>query len=368
MAEGGEPSWAGLVRPELAALEPYKLGAGHADDPGIKLDANELAYPLPREIADDLSRFLSVVDLNRYPDADCGELRRLIASELAVAPESLVFGNGSDELIFLLCATFARPRPGQARARVLYPTPTFSVFRTATLGAGMEPVEVAMDDEFAFPGDAIERSLAGERPNIAFFARPNNPTGALWPSAAIAELARRHPDVLIVSDEAYVDYGGDSMVALAAELPNLIILRTLSKIGLAALRIGYLHARPGVAGELEKVRAPYNIGTLNQCAAVFVLQSHWDLLRERCAEVVRERERVAAAMRQLPGVHVHDSRANLLLFRVGDAAAVWQRLRAAGVLVRRFSSGPPALTRCLRVTIGTPGENERFLDALAKAL
>jgi histidinol-phosphate aminotransferase len=355
-----------LVRPELASLRPYKLDV--PDHVRVKLDANELAYPLSREISDDLSRYLSVIDLNRYPDAECHELRAVIAADLGVPPSSLVFGNGSDELIFLLCATFARPRSGQDRASVLYPVPTFSVFRTAALGAGLDPIEVPLGDEFEPATDAIDSALRERRPNIVFLARPNNPTGTLWPSSMVAELARRHADVLFVSDEAYVDFGGDSMVAMTSVLGNLVVLRTLSKIGLAALRVGYLHARQPIVDELEKIRAPYNIGALNQCAALFVLRHHRGLIRERCAEVVKERERVAREMRRLGGVHVYDSQANLLLFRVSDVERVWSGLRDNGVIVRRFAATSGRLGTCLRMTIGTPVENDEFLRALAKVL
>ncbi len=369
-----------LIRPELAALEPYAAGGPNsparplANDPGqpgpmrIKLDANELPHSLPRAIADDLARYLSVVDLNRYPDSDCGELREVVAAEAGVAPSQILFGNGSDELIALLCTTFARARPGAARAAVLYPVPTFSMFRIAALASGLDAVPVPLGPEFSFPRTEIERALEERRPNLAFFARPNNPTGGLWPSEAIADMARSHPDKIFVSDEAYVDFAGDSMIAMTSSLPNLVVLRTLSKIGLAALRVGFLHAQPEILGVLEKVRPPYNIGALNQCAALFVLRNHRGLIRERCAEVVRERERVAAALRANGAIHVYDSQANLLLFRVPDPPAVWSGLSARGVLVRKFADATGDLAGCLRVTIGTPSENDEFHAALAEAV
>jgi histidinol-phosphate aminotransferase len=355
-----------LVREEIAGLAPYKIP--HPQGIKIKLDANEMSWALPRPIADNLSRYLSVVDLNRYPDADCSELRSVVASDLGVDGESLVFGNGSDELIFMLCATFARPRPGEDRARVLYPVPTFSVFRTAALGAGMQPVEVELGPRFRFDAAAAEAAIAEHRPNLVFFARPNNPTGTLWPSAVIATLARNHPDVLIVSDEAYAEYSGDSMRAMTAAIPNLVVLRTLSKMGLAALRIGFLHGQPTVVRELEKIRAPYNVGALNQCAAVYILRNHLGFLRERCAQIVSERERVSRELVRIGVQDVYDSQANLVLFRVGNASKVWKKLCRKGVLIRNFEGAPDPLGSCLRVTIGTPEENDLFLSTLGKAL
>ena len=355
-----------LVREELAGLSPYRIA--HPEGIEVKLDANELAWSLPRQIADDLSRYLSIVDLNRYPDADCSELRGVVAADLGVDRSSIVFGNGSDELIFLLCATFARPRPGAARARVLYPGPTFSVFRTAALGAGMEPVEVSLGPRFSFDTEAVRAAIQTHRPNLVFFARPNNPTGTLWPSSVIVSIAKQNPDTLVVSDEAYAEYSGDSMRGMTSVLPNLIVLQTLSKMGLAALRVGFLHADRGVVAELEKIRAPYNVGALNQCAAVFILRNHLSFLRERCARVVSERERVSRRLREMGTLDVYDSQANLVLFRVTGARKVWQRLCKDGVLVRTFEGAKEPLGSCLRVTIGTPEENDRFLSALAAAI
>jgi histidinol-phosphate aminotransferase len=238
----------------------------------------------------------------------------------------------------------------------------------ACLAHGVRPVEVPLGPDFELDVDAVAAEMQASRPNLAFFARPNNPTGTLWPRDTIAALARQFPDVVIVADEAYDDYCGDSMIADARDLPNLVVMRTLSKIGMAALRVGFLHGPEWLVAELEKVRTPYNLGSLNQRAAVWMLDSCRELIRDRCAEVVRERERVRAALAALPGVHVFDSRANLLLFRVGtpgdgQAAATWRGLADRGVLVRDLDR-PGPLAGCLRVTIGTPEENDRFLDAM----
>jgi histidinol-phosphate aminotransferase len=362
----------GLVREELGAAAAYEVP--HPTGIIAKLDANELPFALPDDVRVALARELAAVDLNRYPDPGCGELRALVGAELGAAPDERLFGNGSDEIIQLLVSTFARPRPGTPRARVAYPVPTFGVFRTAALAAGAEPVEIATDPEadFALDPAAVDRALREARPNIVFFARPNNPTGTMWPSSLIAAVARAHPDVLVVSDEAYAAYAGDGMAAAVASAPNLLVMRTLSKIGLAALRVGYLRASRGIIAEVEKIRPPYNLGALNQRAAVWLLRHHRPLLDALCAEVVRERARVAAALAELPAVRVFSSQANLVLFRVGApgdgrATAAWQRLCAAGVLVRCFDR-PGLLSGCLRVTIGTASENDAFLVALRGAL
>ena len=190
--------------------------------------------------------------------------------------------------------------------------------------------------------------------------------------AAVAEVARAHPDTLVVSDEAYAAFAGDSMVGMTAELPNLLIMQTLSKTGLAGLRIGYLHAAPAILAQVDVVRMPYNIGALNQRAAVWLLRHCRPLLAERCAAVVRERERLAAALAGMRGVHAFPSQANLILFRVGEpgdgrATDVWKAMCRRGVLVRCFDR-PGPLSGCLRVTIGSAEENDSFLSALADAL
>lgn len=361
-----------LVRDELRGAAPYSVP--HPPDIAVKLDANELPFALPADVRADLARELAAVDINRYPDAQHGELRAVIARDLGVAESSLLFGNGSDEIIQLLVNCFARPREGARRAAVAYPVPTFAVFRGATLAAGCDPVEIGTDPEgdFALDPSTLERAISQARPNIVFFARPNNPTGTLWPSQLVAELAAAHPDMLVVSDEAYSAYAGDGMIAHVHELPNLLVMQTLSKIGLAGLRVGYLHGAPPLVAEVEKVRPPYNIGALNQRAAVWMLRHHRPLLAILCAEVVRERERLATAMSHLPDVRVFSSHANLILFRAGSpgdgrATQVWQDLCRQGVLIRCFDR-PGPLSGCLRVTVGTADENDRFIAALAAAM
>ena len=337
-----------------------------------KLDANENPFPLPVAIAAELGRELASVALHRYPEADPVELRAWVANDLGVDPASLVFGNGSDELIALLCAAFGEPRAGRARATVLYPDPSFVVYRIAALGHGLDPIEVPLDDDMQLDFELAYDAIAGAAPNLAFFALPNNPTGTLWSPDAVAELAARHPDTIVISDEAYLQYGGRTLLPRMAALPNLVVMRTLSKIGLAALRIGFVTAAPAIVRELEKVRPPYNLGSLNQRAALWLLRHHHAWLLARCADVVAERDRLATALAALPEVRVFDSHANLILIRVGTAgdgraAALWRGLAERGVLVRNFDR-PGPLSGCLRVTPGTPDENDLLLTELRALL
>ena len=357
-----------IVREELGKLQRYEIP--HPENIRVRLDANESPYPLPAELQRALADRLARVDLHRYPDGDARELRGVIAKHVGVPAAQLVFGNGSDELISLLIQAFARPRinaPGE-RARIAYPWPSFVVYRIATAAAGAASAEIPLDDEFQLHGRAVDATFSAGKPNVVFFARPNNPTGTMWSRELIVRVAEEYPDVLVVSDEAYFDYAHETLLSEQASLPNLVIMRTLSKIGLAALRCGYLIAHPSVVHELEKIRPPYNLGALNQAAAAFLVGEHAAVLRAHVDAIVGEREKLFAALAATPGVKAFPSKANLICFRVGTAGdgkatETWKKLAARGVLVRSFDK-PGPLQGCLRVTVGTPAENQAFLEAL----
>jgi len=361
------PALAALISEPLRGTVPY-----HVPAPPVvraKLDANELPVALPDELRAGLAAAVAAVPLERYPDASARALRERLA-RYAGSGAPLVLGNGSDELILMLCEAFAAPRPGAAVARVLYPVPTFVYYRIACQSRGLEPIEVPLAADFTLPIDAVEAAIAAGRPNLAFFALPNNPTGTLWPMAAIADLARRHPDLIVVSDEAYLAYAGETLEPALAELPNLVVMRTLSKVGLAGLRIGYVFASPAIAAVLERVRPPYNVGSANQAAATWLLDHATEWIHDRTVEVVAERPRLAAALAALPGVTVFPSRANLVMIRIagdGRATAVWQGLQDRGILVRNFDR-PGPLAGCLRITVGTAAQHALLLEELRALL
>ena len=352
-----------LVREELRSLDKYEIP--HPTGIRAKLDANEFPLPLEADLAEALGRELAKVELNRYPDGDARALRRHVAAELKVEESWLSFGNGSDELIALLIAAFSRPRPGGGggKARILYPWPSFVVYRIASLAGGTQPLEVPLREDMTLDAATLERAMMAGRPNVAFFALPNNPTGTLWARDDVAALLKKHPDTIIVADEAYYEYSGETMFDLLAGNPNLVIMRTLSKIGLAALRVGYLVAHPTVVKQVERIRPPYNIGSLNQAAALWLLEHHADRLRARIAAIVEERVRLEKALAEVPGLTVFPSRANHILVKHAEANALWTKLVERGVLVRNFDK-PGPLKGCLRVTVGTPAENDLLLEAL----
>jgi histidinol-phosphate aminotransferase len=321
-----------------------------------KLDANELPHAWPAELRADLGAALANVALERYPDPRAKELRAVIAAQHLVAGEQVVFGNGSDELIAMLCSAFAGP--------ILYPVPTFVYYKLAAVARGVPVVEVPLGPKFELDEAAISRAIAEHRPSVVFLALPNNPTGTLWRMDFAHELAEQHRDTVIVSDEAYVAYSGRTNLPALAQHPNLVVMRTLSKVGLAGLRVGFTISAPAIAEVLEKVRPPYNLSSLDQAAAVFALREAATWCLARAADVVEERAKLAAALGAFGETFA--SEANLVLVRFPRATEVWRGLADRGIVVRNFDGPPGPLAGCLRITVGTAEENAMLLAALAE--
>ncbi len=360
--------------------------AYHVPQPPVvraKLDANELPFGLPADLRERLGRAVAEVALERYPDPNARALRTLVASQLGVSGQQIVFGNGSDENIAFLISAFAASRVAREHganssrpAAILYPVPSFVYYRLAAIGRGVEPIEVPLTTRFELDEDAIERAIETHRPSVVFLALPNNPTGTLWRMDFALELAARHRDLVVVSDEAYVAYAGRSNLDALSQHDNLVIMRTLSKIGMAGVRVGYTVSSVAIAQLLEKVRPPYNVSSIDQRAAVFLLDEARAWCEARAAEVVTERRALATALAALPGVDVFPSEANLVLVRfhptrddrggpeaAGRASRIWQGLADRGLLVRNFDR-PGPLAGCLRITVGTPEENRWLVEAL----
>ncbi|NJD69679.1 MAG: histidinol-phosphate transaminase [Candidatus Methylomirabilota bacterium] len=348
-----------LVKPEVVRLTAYR-----AEEPGpdlIRLDANESPFPLSETLRREVGGALERVDLHRYPDAKADQLRAVLATQLQVPPGSLILGNGSDELIQLLL--LATSEPGTT---VLAPVPTFSMYELIAKAQGLRFEGVPLDSRFEADLPALLETIEQLRPKVVFLAIPNNPTGTLFSEAEIFKILAVAPGLVVV-DEAYGAYAGRTMLPHLVDQERLVILRSLSKIGLAGLRIGYLIAHPLLAAELEKVRLPYNLNCFSQTAAV-VLLNHHEWINANVREVVRERERLMGRLAGLPGIEVFPSAANFILFRTAHSGAeVFETVRQQGVLVRNLGS-IQGLHDCLRVTVGTKAENDRFMEALAKAM
>jgi histidinol-phosphate aminotransferase len=359
------PPWSSAVNAAAAGLSPYVP----ADPPGVRyrLDANEAPATLLEALRPTLATALASVSSARYPDACGTALRASLARWLGSSPDRFVLGSGSDEIIAMLTTAFNRPRDGRARPVLAIPSPTFVMYRATALLHGFDVVEVPLDDAFALDEAAMRAAIAEHAPNLVFLASPNNPTAAAVDPEAVVRLAAFAPGTIVVLDEAYGPFSSRQPKRSAAEPENLVRMGTLSKIGLAALRVGWLEAAPSLARVVDVVRLPFNTSATSQALAAAVLDAHAPLLGQVACKLVAERERLAAALRAHGGVTVYPSDANFLWIEVpGRAADVWAALVGEGVLVRSFAGKGGRLDRCLRVTVGDPEANDAFLAAWAK--
>lgn len=350
------------IRPEIQAL-----GAYHVPDVGevVKLDAMENPYTWPDEdIRAEWGACLAEVGVNRYPDPRAAAVVARLREHTALPPDqALLLGNGSDELIQLV--TLALARPG---AKVLAPEPTFVMYRMIATFCGLEFVGVPLAADFGLDMDAMEAAIDEHDPALIWLAWPNNPTGNAWPRAdvhRIGDVARG----LVVVDEAYHPFAQDSFIGELGRRDNLIVLRTLSKLGLAGLRLGFLAGPSDWLGEIDKLRLPYNVNALTQAGAVFALD-RFARLERQAAVIRRERDALAATLAALPGVTVYPSAANFILLRAPDGTArpLFEALLGEGILIKCLDGAHPALAECLRVTVGTPAENALFAEALKRRL
>ncbi|MFC4160096.1 histidinol-phosphate transaminase [Chitinimonas lacunae] len=350
---------AALIRPEILALTAYHVppAAGM-----IKLDAMENPFVLPESLRAELAAQLAQVDINRYPDPSGEAVKAALRTAMAVPEElELLLGNGSDELIQLIALALAKPG-----AKILAFEPSFVMYRMIATMLGVEYVGVPLGPDFALDRAAALAAIAEHRPALVFVSYPNNPTGNLFPAADVDALIRATPG-LVVIDEAYSAFAEDSFLPRVAHYPNAVVMRTLSKLGLAGLRLGYLVGRREWLGEFDKLRLPYNINVLSNAAACFALR-HIGLFDAQTAELRAEREALFAALQAMDGVKAYPSQANFVLVRLADADRVFTDLKAMGILVKRLHGGHPALSGCLRLTVGTPEENNAMLAALAASL
>ena len=346
-----------LVRPEILALKAYHVAPAEGM---VKLDAMENPYPLPQDIRRELADVVSRLDLNRYPDPAAPKLRALIARKMGVpSGMEILLGNGSDDLIQIV--TLALARPG---AVMMYPGPTFVMYSMNATYFGMRAVTAGLRDDFSFDRKAFLKAMSEHNPALIYIAYPNNPTGVLYAEEDILAVLKAAKG-LVVLDEAYHVFARKTFMPRLAEYPNLVVMRTVSKLGLAGIRLGYLAARPQWVEQFNKVRQVYNVNVLTQAAATFMLE-HLDVLEEQAARIRAERDTLGPALGALPGVTVFPSQANFFLIRVPDADRTFEALKRQGVLVRNLNS--PALANCLRVTVGTPEENRILLNALREAL
>lgn len=355
------------LRAELATLHAYETPAAPA---AIRLDGNESPWPLPPEARARIAEAVAAIALHRYPDPRCTALRAALAEYVGAAPDELVIGVGSDEVIAIVETALARPREGRAHAVVMHPDPSFSMYGIIGRGHGHEVVKVPLDEAWGLDADAWERAIDEHRPSMIFLPSPNNPTGNRWSEDALRRIVARAHDALVVLDDAYVEFSAERSVShrLFEQHENVAVLGTLSKIGLAALRVGWVRVRPWLAHELEKVRLTYNVPTPSQAIATLALGPLMPVLREHIEAIRAERGRLIAGLDAIPGVTTDPTDANFVLTKVGPrAAAIAARIHAAGIQVRAFGAHPRLAER-IRITVGTPDENAAVLAALAGAM
>jgi len=353
------PARVRVLREEILGWRPYQV---HDSTGMVKLDAMENPFGLPDELRLELGRLLAATAINRYPDAGAARLKDHLRASLGLPVSAgLLLGNGSDELIQILCQAVSQPG-----AVVMSVDPSFVMYRVCAAVSHVDYVGVPLREDFSLDVGAVLERIEQCRPALIFLAYPNNPTGNLFAIDEILAILEVAPG-LVVIDEAYHAFANRSFIGHLSEYPNVIVMRTLSKLGLAGLRLGYLIGDPVWIDELDKLRLPYNINVLSQVAAGFALE-HSDVLGEHAAEILAQRAIVREELGLLDGVLVYPSDANFLTFRVSDGPSVFDGLRERAVLIKNLHGAHPLLANCLRVTIGSSGENQTFLKALSDTL
>ena len=350
---------ADLVREEILALKAYHVAPAAGM---VKLDAMENPYRLPEALRGELGRHAATLPINRYPDPTAPELARRLRDTFGIPAEAgLLIGNGSDEIIQIVAHALARPG-----AALVAPEPSFAMYKLNAVVARLRYVGVPLNRDFTLDSPRFLDAIQEHQPAVIFLAYPNNPTGNLFPEDEVARIIAAAPG-LVVIDEAYHVFAGKTFLGRLAEFENLMVMRTVSKLGLAGVRLGYAAARPEWIRELDKIRPPYNVSVLAQAVAERVL-AHIDVLHAQAERIKAERAALLERLRELDGVAVFPSDANFILVQVPDADAVDARLRERRILVRNFHGSHPLLANCLRLTVGTPGENDLLAAALAESL
>jgi histidinol-phosphate aminotransferase len=342
-----------LIRPEVRKLKAYSIDETPVR---IKLDAMENPFPLPEDVRQEIAEAARSAAINRYPDPSATKLKESIAELWGIGTKRMVLGNGSDELIQTIILAFGGP--------VVIPSPTFAMYEITSRALSQEAAAVPLAKDFNLNADKMLKKAREIKAKVIFLACPNNPTGNRFSDEAVLKILNK-ADAAVVIDEAYFSFSGKSFLPVLREHPNMILLRTLSKIGFAGLRIGVLTASAKLIDQLGKIRLPYNINTLSQAAAVAAL-NHKNVLNQQISLLISARQRLYNTLSQMAGITAYPSETNFILFRTAiDATHIHEKLKEAGILIKNLNR-PGALKNCLRVTIGTPEENDEFIAKLKK--
>ena len=350
------------IRQDIQSMHAYAV----QDSAGmVKLDAMENPHRLPAALQAHLGQRLGALALNRYPDGRVNDLRHALA-DYAQMPEGfdIMLGNGSDELISLLALACDVPN-----ASILSPLPGFVMYGMSAQLQGLQFIGVPLTPDFELDEAAMLAAIARYSPAITYLAYPNNPTANLWDDGVIENIinAVGKQGGLVVMDEAYQPFASKSYINRIAQHSHVLLMRTLSKFGLAGVRLGYMMGPKALMGEIDKVRPPYNISVLNCECALFALENK-DVFAAQALDLVAQRAMLLKSLGKMPGVKCWNSDANMILVRVADAAQTFNGMKAQGVLVKNVSKMHPLLANCLRLTVGTPDENLQMLAALKTSL
>ena len=339
-----------LIRPNIISLSAYQAKEIPCK---VKLDANEspFGFTITQEI-------IQSIQTNRYPDPEAKSLKKAIAKDLKIRPENILQGNGSDELIYYLITVFGGP--------VLYPVPTFSMYGIIAHALGEKRIAVPLDHVFDLDLNRILLEMRKNKPKLIFLSSPNNPTGNCFSADRMLKIIEAAANTsIVVVDEAYQPFASNrGLIPMLRDYEHIVIMRTLSKIGLAGLRVGFLIAGEEIIREVNKVRLPFNLNSLSQAIALDALRNK-ALLRRNMQTIISERGRLFRELFRIKGITPYPSEANFILFRVAEPDRVYGNLLKRGVLVRNMKG---VVDGCLRVTVGTPGENEAFLKAIRIAV
>lgn len=354
-----DPKLKKLIRQDVQSMQAYAI----QDSAGmVKLDAMENPHRLPAALQAHLGQRLGALALNRYPNGRVNDLRKALA-DYAQMPDGfdIMLGNGSDELISLLA--MACDVEGGA---ILAPMPGFVMYAVSAQLQGLKFVGVDLTADFELDEAAMLAAIAQHQPTLIYLAYPNSPTANLWDDAVIEKIIAAAPG-LVVIDEAYQPFSSKSYIDRLARHRNVLLMRTMSKFGLAGVRLGYMMGPKALIAEIDKVRPPYNISVLNYECALFALE-HRDVFAAQAQELIAQRALLFDALNALPGVKTWKSDANMILIRVPNASQAFEGLRNRKVLVKNVSKMHPLLANCLRLTVGTAEENAQLLAALEQSL
>ena len=366
MTQSLPPALAQRIRTDIQSMAAYAVQNATGL---LKLDAMENPHRLSPALQAELGARLGAVAINRYPGARVDDLKAALALHIGLpAGHALMLGNGSDELISLLA--MACDVPGAA---IVAPLPGFVMYAMSAQLQGLAFHGVDLTPDFELDEAAMTGAIRRHRPAITYLAYPNNPTANLWDAGVMRRLIAEAAAIggLVVIDEAYQPFSSASWLDEIKRDPaangHVLLMRTLSKFGLAGVRLGYMVGPQPLVFEIDKVRPPYNISVLNAECALFALE-HAEVFAAQAADIRAQRERLLAELAQLPGTRVFPSQANMVLVRVPDAQRAFDGLKAAGVLVKNVSKMHPLLANCLRLTVGTADDNTQMLSALRQAL